>query len=79
MRLLRQGRVIPDSDASLKAFVADAAVPINLIEQQTQQQQKSLGEAFWKDFEAVLGKHVGDAGTRERVKKGFKESVEQWL
>lgn len=82
MRLLRQGRVVPDSEAALTAFVVDASVPLNLIEQQAQPQPQGkalLTEAFWKDFEAVVSKHVADAASREKVKKGFKESFEQWL
>lgn len=79
MRLLRQGRVVPDSEAPLTAFVVDASVALNLIEQQSPAQAKGLGEAFWKDFEGLMTKHVADGGQREKLRKGFKDNYEQWL
>ena len=78
VRILRQGRVIPDSDADLRVYVTDGQVPLNLIEQQSNAQPVGMaGEAFLKDIDHVIMKHVPDAQKREKLRKGISELYSQ--
>lgn len=82
VKILRQGRVIPDSDSIvLASVVADPSVSLNLIEQQVGglADNGKLGKAFWKDLEGLVEKHMSEKTLREKICQGFREKYEELI
>lgn len=66
VRVLRQGRVIPDSDAQLSEYIPDPSIPLHAMEiPRNDANGVGLQEAFYKDLEALLAKH-GVEGDRAK-------------
>lgn len=77
--LMYKGRPVSDDNAKVADVIQDPSTPVYVNLKKPSSETKVLPDQFWTDLKQLLGKHVADTKTAEKLYNGFQVNHPKYL